>query len=57
MAGTLVLHGSGDKEDEPQVSMFCVACFRKGVEAGKRPVVLSDSSARAWRAALAIRLP
>jgi carboxypeptidase C (cathepsin A) len=25
VAGTLVLHGSGDKENEPEVSMFYVA--------------------------------
>ncbi|MEO8998999.1 MAG: peptidase S10, partial [Rhodanobacter sp.] len=38
VAGTLILHGSGDKEDEPQVSMFYVAYFKKGVQPGKRPV-------------------
>ncbi|MDE2308004.1 MAG: peptidase S10 [Xanthomonadaceae bacterium] len=38
VAGTLVLHGSGDKEDEPQVSMFYVAYFKKGADAAKRPI-------------------
>ncbi|THD08510.1 S10 family peptidase [Rhodanobacter lindaniclasticus] len=52
VAGTLVLHGSGDKEDEPQVSMFYVAYFKKGVEAGKRPVTFiyngGPGSATVW---------
>ena len=52
VAGTLVLHGSGDKEDEPQVSMFYVAYFKKGVDAGKRPVTFiyngGPGSATVW---------
>ena len=52
MAGTLVLHGSGDKEDEPQVSMFYVAYFKKGVDASKRPVTFiyngGPGSATVW---------
>ncbi len=47
VAGTLVLHGSGDKENEPQVSMFYVAYFKKGAEATKRPVTFIYNS-RAW---------
>ncbi|MGB5851836.1 MAG: peptidase S10 [Rhodanobacter sp.] len=52
VAGTLVLHGTGDKEDEPQVSMFYVAYFKKGVEASKRPVTFiyngGPGSATVW---------
>jgi carboxypeptidase C (cathepsin A) len=52
VAGTLVLHGSGDKEDEPQVSMFYVAYFKKGVDASKRPVTFiyngGPGSATVW---------
>lgn len=52
VAGTLVLHGSGDKEDEPQVSMFYVAYMKKGVEPGKRPVTFiyngGPGSATVW---------
>ncbi|WP_329741875.1 S10 family serine carboxypeptidase-like protein [Dyella sp. A6] len=38
VAGTLVLHGRGDKSDVPTVSMFYTAYFKKGVAPGKRPV-------------------
>lgn len=52
MAGTLVLHGSGDKEDEPQVSMFYVAYIKKGVDATKRPITFiyngGPGSATVW---------
>jgi carboxypeptidase C (cathepsin A) len=52
VAGTLVLHGSGDKEDEPQVSMFYVAYFKKGVGATKRPITFiyngGPGSATVW---------
>ncbi len=52
VAGTLVLHGSGDKEDEPQVSMFYVAYFKKGVDAAKRPITFiyngGPGSATVW---------
>jgi len=52
VAGTLVLHGSGDKEDEPQVSMFYVAYFKKGVGASKRPITFlyngGPGSASVW---------
>ncbi|HUH30524.1 MAG TPA: peptidase S10 [Rhodanobacter sp.] len=51
-AGTLVLHGSGDKEDEPQVSMFYVAYIKKGVDANKRPITFvyngGPGSATVW---------
>ncbi|MFC5742313.1 S10 family peptidase [Dyella tabacisoli] len=52
VAGTLVLHGSGDKEHEPQVSMFYVAYFKTGAEPGKRPVTFiyngGPGSATVW---------
>jgi len=52
VAGTLVLHGNGDKEDEPQISMFYTAYFKKGVEAGKRPITFiyngGPGSATVW---------
>jgi carboxypeptidase C (cathepsin A) len=52
VAGTLVLHGSGDKENEPQVSMFYTAYFKKGVEPGKRPITFvyngGPGSATVW---------
>jgi carboxypeptidase C (cathepsin A) len=52
VAGTLVLHGSGDKENEPQVSMFYVAYMKKGVEPGKRPITFiyngGPGSATVW---------
>ncbi len=52
VAGTLVLHGSGDKEDEPEVSMFYVAYFKKGAAATRRPVTFiyngGPGSASVW---------
>jgi carboxypeptidase C (cathepsin A) len=52
VAGTLVLHGSGDKEDEPQVSMFYAAYFKKGAQASKRPITFiyngGPGSATVW---------
>jgi carboxypeptidase C (cathepsin A) len=52
VAGTLVLHGKGDKENEPTVSMFYVAYFKKGEEAAKRPVTFiyngGPGSATVW---------
>src|SRR5690242_4208017 len=52
VAGTLVLHGSGDKEHEPTVSMFYVAYFKKGAKAGERPVTFiyngGPGSATVW---------
>lgn len=52
VAGTLVLHGTGDKENEPQVSMFYAAYFKKGAEPGKRPITFvyngGPGSATVW---------
>ena len=52
VAGTLVLDGTGDKENEPQVSMFYVAYFKKGVDASKRPITFiyngGPGSASVW---------
>lgn len=52
VAGTLVLHDSGDKEDEPTVSMFYAAYFKKGAEPGKRPITFiyngGPGSATVW---------
>ncbi|MEO7052229.1 MAG: peptidase S10 [Rhodanobacter sp.] len=52
VAGTLVLHGSGEHEDEPEVSIFYVAYFKKGVEASKRPITFiyngGPGSATVW---------
>jgi carboxypeptidase C (cathepsin A) len=52
VAGTLVLHGSGDKEHEPTVSMFYTAYFKKGVQAGQRPITFiyngGPGSATVW---------
>lgn len=52
VAGTLVLDGTGDKENEPQVSMFYVAYFKKGVDAAKRPITFiyngGPGSASVW---------
>ncbi|MGA9420804.1 MAG: peptidase S10 [Rhodanobacteraceae bacterium] len=52
VAGTLVLHGDGDKESEPEVSMFYVAYMKKGVAATKRPITFiyngGPGSATVW---------
>ena len=52
VAGTMVLHGKGDKESEPTVSMFYVAYFKKGTDAAKRPVTFiyngGPGSATVW---------
>jgi len=52
VAGTLVLHGQGSKEDEPTVSMFYTAYFRKGADATKRPITFvyngGPGSATVW---------
>ncbi|MGA0587605.1 S10 family peptidase [Dyella sp. KRB-257] len=52
VAGTLVLHGKGDKEHEPTVSMFYTAYFKKGVPAGQRPITFiyngGPGSATVW---------
>jgi carboxypeptidase C (cathepsin A) len=52
VAGTLVLHGSGDKEHEPQVSMFYAAYFKKGADPARRPITFiyngGPGSATVW---------
>ncbi|TAL84956.1 MAG: peptidase S10 [Rhodanobacter sp.] len=52
VAGTLVLHGAGDKENVPEISMFYVAYFKKGVAAAKRPITFiyngGPGSASVW---------
>ncbi|MEO7051043.1 MAG: peptidase S10 [Rhodanobacter sp.] len=52
VAGTLVLHGSGDHESEPEVSMFYVVYFKKGESASKRPITFvyngGPGSATVW---------
>jgi carboxypeptidase C (cathepsin A) len=52
VAGTIVLHGKDDKENEPTVSMFYVAYFKKGDDASKRPITFiyngGPGSATVW---------
>ncbi|HEX7112976.1 MAG TPA: peptidase S10 [Mizugakiibacter sp.] len=52
VAGTLVLHGKGDEEHEPTASLFYAAYFKKGVDAGKRPITFiyngGPGSATVW---------
>ena len=52
VAGTIVLHGKGDKENEPTASVFYVAYFKKGADAAKRPVTFiyngGPGSATVW---------
>ena len=52
VAGTIVLHDQGDKEDEPTVSMFYAAYFKKGAEASNRPITFvyngGPGSATVW---------
>jgi carboxypeptidase C (cathepsin A) len=52
VAGTLVLHGTGDKEHEPTVSMFYTAYFKKGATASQRPITFiyngGPGSATVW---------
>ncbi|GAB2573638.1 peptidase S10 [Dyella jejuensis] len=52
VAGTIVLHGKGDKENEPTVSMFYVAYFKKGVASDQRPITFiyngGPGSATVW---------
>lgn len=52
VAGTLVLHGKDDKENEPTVSMFYVAYFKKDVDPSKRPITFiyngGPGSATVW---------
>ncbi len=52
VAGTLILHGAGDKEQEPTASLFYVAYTKKGVEPEKRPITFiyngGPGSASVW---------
>jgi carboxypeptidase C (cathepsin A) len=52
VAGTIVLHGKNEKENEPTVSMFYVAYFKKGEDASKRPITFiyngGPGSATVW---------
>jgi carboxypeptidase C (cathepsin A) len=52
VAGTIVLHGKNEKENEPTVSMFYVAYFKKGADAAKRPITFiyngGPGSATVW---------
>ncbi|HUA79603.1 MAG TPA: peptidase S10 [Dyella sp.] len=52
VAGTIVLHGKGDKENDPTVSMFYVAYFKKGDDSAKRPITFiyngGPGSATVW---------
>lgn len=52
VAGTLVLHGKGEDEDTPTVSMFYVAYFKQGADPAKRPVTFiyngGPGSASVW---------
>lgn len=53
VAGTLVLHDkNGDDSDAPTVSMFYTAYFKKGADAGKRPITFiyngGPGSASVW---------
>lgn len=52
VAGTIVLHGKGDKENEPTASVFYVAYFKKGEDASKRPITFiyngGPGSATVW---------
>ncbi|MFT4196785.1 MAG: peptidase S10 [Pseudoxanthomonas sp.] len=51
-AGTLIVDGTGDKEHEPQVSMFYAAYFKKGAAPGQRPITFvyngGPGSATVW---------
>ena len=52
VAGTLILHGAGDKEQEPTASLFYVAYTKKGVDPEKRPITFiyngGPGSATVW---------
>lgn len=52
VAGTLVLHGTGDHEADPTVSMFYVAYTKKGADPEKRPITFlyngGPGSATVW---------
>ncbi|HET8897253.1 MAG TPA: peptidase S10 [Rhodanobacteraceae bacterium] len=52
VAGTMILHGHGDQEHEPTASLFYVAYFKQGADAGKRPLTFlyngGPGSATVW---------
>ena len=52
VAGTIVLHGTGDDEDTPTASLFYVAYMKKGADASRRPVTFlyngGPGSASVW---------
>lgn len=52
VAGTLVLHGTGDDEAIPEASIFYTAYFKKGADASQRPVTFiyngGPGSATVW---------
>ncbi|HET6633327.1 MAG TPA: peptidase S10 [Rhodanobacteraceae bacterium] len=52
VAGTLIIHGTGDKEHEPQISMFYVAYLKQGANPATRPVTFiyngGPGSATVW---------
>lgn len=52
VAGTLVLHGTGDHEADPTVSLFYVAYTKKGADPEKRPITFlyngGPGSATVW---------
>lgn len=52
VAGTLILHGDGKHAQEPTVSMFYTAYFKKGAAASQRPVTFvyngGPGSATLW---------
>ena len=52
VAGTLIVDGTGEQEHQPQISMFYVAYFKRGVLPGKRPITFvyngGPGSATVW---------
>lgn len=52
VAGTIVLHGTGEEEHVPTASMFYVAYFKTGTPAGQRPITFlyngGPGSATVW---------
>jgi carboxypeptidase C (cathepsin A) len=52
VAGTIILHGKGDKENTPTASIFYVAYMKKGANPSRRPVTFiyngGPGSASVW---------
>ena len=52
VAGTLILHGTGDDENTPTASIFYVAYFKQGADASRRPITFlyngGPGSASVW---------